>query len=343
MLLHPVSNPPNPWRSAEVEYLEDVPDARLEVYEDHTRNILAHNDSPDLGFDWSVNPYRGCFHACAYCYARPTHEYLGLGAGTDFDRKITVKPRAAALLREALEKPSWQGELILFSGVTDCYQPLEASYRLTRGCLEACADYRNPVHVITKAPLIERDLDVLQRLSREARCSVTVSIPIMDREAAHAIEPFVATPERRLKTIERLAAAGLDVGINVAPLIPGISDDDIGELLERAAAAGARHANYIFLRLPGSVRAVFEERLRAALPLRAEKVLSRVRESRGGKLNDPRFGMRFRADGPLAEAAGALFQATAKRLGLRQGWGQSGPLATTFRRPERPGSQLKLL
>ena len=346
MDLRPVSNPPNPWSSTEVEYLGDEPppSARLSVYEDHTREILAHNDSPDVGFDWSVNPYRGCFHACSYCYARPTHEYLGLGAGTDFDRKITVKPRAPQLLREAFERRSWKGDLIVFSGVTDCYQPLEASYRLTRGCLEVCAEYRNPVGVITKAPLIERDLDVLMELHRHARVSVTVSIPIWDREAAHAIEPFVATPQRRMKTIERLAAAGLDVGVNVAPLIPGISDDDIGALLEAAAAAGAKHAGMVFLRLPGSVKQVFEERLRISLPLRADKVLSRVRESRGGKLYDSRFGVRGRGEGPLAEAAGALFRRTAQRLGLRTGhMGDGEPAGTTFRRPERAGSQMKLL
>ena len=343
MELKPIANPPNPWHSTEVEYLDgEPPGARLEVYEDHTRNILAENDSPDLGFRFTVNPYRGCFHACAYCYARPSHEYLGLGAGTDFDRKITVKPRAADLLREAFEKPSWQGELILFSGVTDCYQPLEASYRLTRACLEVCADYRNPVGVITKAPLVERDLDVLLRLHEVAKLRVTISIPIMDREAAHAIEPYVATPERRLKTIERLAAAGLDVGINVAPLIPGVSDDDLGELLERAAAAGARHANYVFLRLPGSVKQVFESRLRVALPLRADKVLGRVREARGGKLYDARFGVRGRGEGPLADAVAALFDAKVKKLGLNTGGTHLGDGASTFRRPPKPGAQLRL-
>src|SRR6201993_2381497 len=165
MLLRPVENPPNPWASTEVEYLDgDAPGARLTVLEDHTRQILSKNDSPDVGFSWSVNPYRGCFHACAYCYARPSHEYLGLGAGTDFERKITVKPNAPQLLREAFERPSWKGDLIAFSGVTDCYQPLEASYRLTRGCLEVCAEYRNPLGIITKSPLVERDVHVLARL-----------------------------------------------------------------------------------------------------------------------------------------------------------------------------------
>jgi DNA repair photolyase len=274
------------------------------------------------------------------CYARPTHEYLGLGAGTDFDRKITVKPDAARLLREAFERPSWKGELIVFSGVTDCYQPLEASYRLTRACLEVCAEYCNPVGIITKAPLIERDLDVLQELKRVASASVTVSIPIWDREHAHKIEPYVATPQRRMKTIERLAAAGLDVGVNIAPVIPGLSDADIPQILEAAHAAGARRAGFVFLRLPGSVAQVFEERIRAALPLRAERILNRVREARGGKLYDARFGIRGLGQGTYAEAARALFESTARRLGLNQDF--HGSAADSFRRPGR-GRQLPLL
>src|SRR5207302_116916 len=253
MLARPISNPPNPWLSTEVEYLDEIPPAELEVYEDHTREILSHNDSPDVGFSWSVNPYRGCFHACAYCYARPTHEYLGLGAGTDFERKITVKPQAPQLLREAFEKKSWQGELVVFSGVTDCYQPLEASYRLTRGCLEVCAEYANPVGIITKAPLIERDLDVLTRLAAGAKLSVSVSVPFWTPDNARAIEPLVATPERRMKTISRLAAAGIDVGVMCAPMIPALNDEDIPKVLQAAAAAGAKHAGFVFLRLPGSV------------------------------------------------------------------------------------------
>jgi len=339
--VRPVSNPPNPWLSTEVEYLDEIPDAKLEVYEDHTREILASNDSPDVGFSWNVNPYRGCFHSCSYCYARPTHEYLGLGAGTDFDRKITVKPEAPRLLKEAFERPSWKGELIVFSGVTDCYQPLEASYRLTRGCLEVCAEYRNPVGIITKAALIERDLDVLERLRLEARVGVTVSIPIWNPEHARALEPFVATPARRMKTIERLAAAGLDVGVNIAPVIPGLSDADIPEILERAHAAGARRAGFVFLRLPGSVAKVFEERLRRDLPLRAERVLNRVREARGGKLYDSRWGVRGRGEGTYAEAARALFESTARRLGMNQDC-HGSPGDDTFLRPGR-GWQLPLL
>ncbi len=345
--LQAISNPPNPWASSSIEYLDEIPSAKLEVYEDHTREILSSNDSPDLPFSYSVNPYRGCFHACAYCYARPTHEYLGLGAGTDFDRKITVKPQAASLLRAAFEKPSWKGDLIAFSGVTDCYQPLEASYRLTRGCLQACVDYRNPVGIITKAPLIERDLDLLLELQKVARVSVAISIPIWRRAEAHAIEPFVATPQRRMKTIERLAAAGLEVTLMVAPFIPGITDDDLGELLQAAKDAGARHAGYVFLRLPGPVAVVFGERLRAALPLRAEKVLSRVRQARGGQLYDSRYGVRGRGEGPLADAAGVLFAQTCKKVGLhhRDRERTMGELdwPTTFRRPPKAGEQLRLL
>ena len=341
MVPRPLSNPPNPWLSTEVEYLEEIPAAELEVYEDHTREILSHNDSPDVGFSWSVNPYRGCFHACAYCYARPTHEYLGFGAGTDFDRKITVKPEAPRLLREAFERRSWKGELVVFSGVTDCYQPLEASYRLTRGCLEVCAEYRNPVGIITKSPLIERDLDLLREIQRTARVSVSVSVPLWNREHAHAIEPYVATPQRRMKTIERLAAAGLSVGVNVAPVIPGLSDADIPRILEAAHAAGARRAGFVFLRLPGSVKQVFEQRLRETLPLRADRVLNRVREARGGKLYDSRFGIRGRGDGQYADASRALFEATVKRLGMNEGF-QAEVREDTFRRPGR-GRQLPLL
>jgi DNA repair photolyase len=319
----PISNPPNPWATTEVEYLEGAPEVKLEVYEDHSKTILAKNDSPDVGFDYSVNPYRGCFHACAYCYARPSHEYLSMGAGTDFDRKIVIKPRAPELLRAAFAKRSWKKELVVFSGVTDCYQPLEASYRLTRGCLEVCADVGNPAGVITKAPLIERDVDVLQAVARAASVHVTVSIPIWDPERARAIEPFVATPQRRMRVIETLARAGISVGVNVAPIIPGLNDEDIPRILSRARDAGATHAGSVLLRLPGSVKAVFEDRLRAALPLSADRVLHRIRETRGGRLYDPRFGARGRGEGIYAGAIGTLFQAWARRLGFRPHGGET--------------------
>lgn len=338
----PVANPPNPWASTEREYLEEVPTARLEVYEDGTKEIVAKNDSPDIGFSFSVNPYRGCQHACAYCYARPGHEYLSFGAGTDFDSKIVVKRRAPELLRQTFERPSWKGDLLMFSGVTDCYQPLEASLRLTRGCLEVCAEYRNPVAIITKAPLIERDLDVLQQLHRDAAVSVAISVPIGDQQISRAIEPGVATPKRRLQAIATLAKAGIPVSVMVAPIIPGVSDEGMAEVLQAAKDAGAHAAGYVLLRLPGSVKDVFEARIREALPLRAEKVLHRVRETRGGKLYDSRFGVRGRGTGEYADAIAQTFEVTVRRLGFAQARGPTLPDAPTFRRPPKVTPQLSL-
>lgn len=337
----PVSNPPNPWESASLEWLGEPPPARLLVYEDATREILTSNDSPDVGFSWSVNPYRGCQHACAYCYARPTHEYLGFGAGTDFETRIAVKTAAPELLRAAFDRPSWRGETVAFSGVTDPYQPLEASYRLTRGCLEVCLEYRNPAAVVTKAALVERDLDLLAALAREARCRVDVSLPFLDPDRARALEPWAPAPARRLETIRRLARAGVPVGVLVAPVVPGLSDEEVPHLLKAARDAGARSAGWILLRLPGSAKAVFEERLRAAMPERAERVLHRVRETRQGRLYDARFGARQRGEGRTAEAIASLFALTARRLGLEEGVPPEGP--SSFRRPRRAGQQLALL
>src|SRR6185436_9537442 len=221
----PLANPIHRWQRDHVEYDPgETPEVGLEIYEDSSKSILSQNDSPDLSFRYSVNPYRGCAHGCAYCYARPSHEYLGFGSGTDFERKIVVKRRAPELLRAALAKRTWKKETIVFSGNTDCYQPLEASYRLTRGCLEACADAGNPVHVITKAPLVERDLDVLTRLAETDLVGVSVSVPFWDAEAARKVEPGVATPSRRLLTIRRLAEAGIRTSVSVAPVIPGLTD-----------------------------------------------------------------------------------------------------------------------
>ncbi len=339
MLPRPIANPPNPWSSTAVEYLEEVPRARVELHDDATSSVLSRNDSPDLGFRHSVNPYRGCNHGCAYCYARPSHEYLSWGAGTDFDTKLLVKRDAPALLRKAFDRPSWRGELVMFSGVTDCYQPIEASLRLTRRCLEVCAEYRNPVSIVTKGVLIERDLDVLTRLQREASVSVAISVPIWDPALARAIEPGVATPRRRVEAIRALARAGIPVGVMVAPIIPAVSDEGLAEVLEAAREAGARFAGYVLLRLPSSVKDVFTARVKEALPLRAEKILHRVRETRDGKLYDSRFGVRGRGEGPYAEAIAAAFEATTRRLGFEQ---TPWDVPDTFRRPARLAPQLSL-
>lgn len=318
--LRPVDNPPNPFSSTSRDYLDGMdPGVRVRVFEDHTKGILSHNTSPDIGFSHSVNPYRGCQHACAYCYARPGHEYLSLGAGTDFDTQIVVKPKAASLLEAAFDKPSWQGETVVFSGVTDCYQPLEASYGLTRACLEVCARYQNPVGIITKSPLIERDLDVLLELQRVARIGISISIPFIDPVRARAIEPWVATPKRRLQIVETLSRAGLRVGVMTAPLIPGLNDEEMPRVLEAARDAGAVHAGYVLLRLPGSVAGVFEHRLRAAFPDRADKIMRRVLETRGGEtLYDGRFGVRQTGQGTYAHTIATLFSTTTKRLGMNQ-------------------------
>ena len=268
------------------------------------------------------------------CYARPSHQWLGFGAGTDFDRKIVVKTNAAELLRERFGKPSWQGELIMFSGDTDCYQPLEASYGLTRRCLEVCAEFRNPVSVITKSAVIRRDLDVLARLARDARVHVTLSIPFADDDLARLIEPGASSPARRFDTLRMLADAGISTGVNIAPVIPGLTDQDIPEILERARAAGARRAFMIPLRLPAEVLPVFQERIRATLSAeRVRKIEHAIQELRGGKMNEPAFGARFRGKGPRWSAIEALFDLHLRRLGLAYERTGDDDAPTTFRRP----------
>ncbi|MEL6183351.1 MAG: PA0069 family radical SAM protein [Myxococcota bacterium] len=308
---------------------------RLRILDDASRSILSRNESPDIPFEFSINPYRGCFHGCAYCYARPTHEFLEMSAGTDFERNIVVKRSAPALLREAFEDPSWRGDLVVFSGVTDCYQPLEARFQITRRCLEVCLEYRNPVGIITKSTLIERDVDLLVALHTQAQVDISISIPIFDPDKARALEPQVPTPARRLRALERLAAAGLPVAINVAPFVPGISEDGLRELLTAARDAGAYRANTIFLRLPGPVAEVFEHQVRTRLPLTAEKILSKVRAARGGRMNDPRFGSRMTGDGPYAVAALKTFESIARDVGLAGPQPEPRPLRKTFRRPSR--------
>ena len=340
MSLRPIDNPPNPWHSSHVDWVGEPPEARLHTYVDATREILSRNDSPDIGFTWSLNPYRGCVHGCAYCYARPSHEYLGFGAGTDFDRRIVVKPDAPRLLERALRRRAWKGEVIVFSGNTDCYQPLEASYGITRACLQVCLRYRNPVSIITKSPLVERDVDLLRALADEAYCAVTLSIPFADPGHARALEPYVPPPARRLRTIGHLAARGVPVGVNFAPVVPGLADAEMVEVLTRASEQGARWAGFTILRLPGPVAEVFERRVRASLPHRADRVLNRLAEMRGGRVDDPRFGSRMRGEGPYAEAIATLFRATARRLGL--GKHPTAPVPTTFRRPLGDEVQLAL-
>lgn len=337
-MLRSIANPPGRFDPTAIEWIEPPDLARLQVFEDHSRQILARNDSPDLSFRWSVNPYRGCMHACTYCYARPSHEYLSFGAGTDFETKIVVKPDAPALLRAAFEAPAWKGESVLFSGNVDCYQPLEYRYRLTRACLEVCAAYRNPVALITKGALVERDVDVLRKLRAESRVRVLFSIPFWDPEVGRAMEPGAPSPARRLRAMRTLADAGIPVGVNVAPVIPGLNDRDIPRILTAAREAGATRAGMILVRLAGSVAPYFEQTLRERLPGRAESVLARIRRARGGRLATPGFGERMRGTGPEWEAIEALFDVWTRKLGYDLPAGGGAEPAreeppTAFRRP----------
>ena len=331
-----LDNPPNPYVSAHHEWLEPPPEVAVEVYEEQARSIIAENDSPDVGYRYSVNAYRGCQHACSYCYARRTHEYLGFGAGSDFETRIVVKTNAAELLDKEFRAPSWKGELVAFSGVTDCYQPLEAVYKLTRACLEVCLRFHNPVGVTTKAYLVVRDADVLSELAKVTSARVMISVPFRDAQDSRLIEPGAPTPERRFEAMRRLTDAGVAVGVLVAPIIPGLNDRDIPELLARAADSGATTAAFQALRLPGSVEDVFLSRLRETMPLRYDRIEHRIREIRSGELNDCRFGERMRGQGTYWESIMRLFAVAAQKHGF-VGREESCEECTFRVPPERPG------
>lgn len=331
-----ISNPPNRFESTQREALEPAARASIQLFEDDTQQILSPNDSPDLPFRWSVNPYRGCFHACAYCYARPSHEYWGFGAGTDFESKIVLKRRAAALLRQAFEKRSWQGELVVFSGNTDCYQPVESALGLTRACLEVCAEYRNPVGIITKGAIPVRDLDVFRQLHEKAWIRVYFSIAFADDETARLVEPQAPSVSARFETMRLLSEAGIPTGISVAPIIPGLNEEAIPEVLSRAKAAGAASATWSLLRLPGNVESVFLERMRAAFPDRMSKIMHRIQEVRGGALSETEFFKRHYGTGTYWRCLEQLFEVARRRAGFVQ---DDMPVPQTFR---RPGAQQSL-
>lgn len=311
-----IDNPPNPYLSEQRDWLEPPPPAQVEVYEENARSILSENDSPDIPFRWSVNPYRGCQHACAYCYARPTHEYLGLGAGSDFDTKLIAKINAPALLRAAFSRRGWAHERVCFSGVTDCYQPIEAAYRLARACLEVCLEFRNRVSIITKSRLVMRDIDILAQLQHAGGASVYQSIPFADDQTAKLIEPQAPPPSKRFEAMRSLTDAGIPVGVMVAPIIPGLNDAQIPEILRRAAEAGATSAAYTALHLPGSAAPVFLSRVQEAIPDKAAKIESLIREMRHGGLNDSRFGRRMTGEGEYWRNIKSLFRMSARRYGL---------------------------
>jgi DNA repair photolyase len=333
-----IENPPNPWLTHTVEWLGEPPEARLEVFEeDATRSIITENDSPDVGFKYSVNLIRGCSHACTYCFSRPTHEYLGFGAGTDFERKFVVKVRAPELLRKELMRPSWKGDELVFSFTSDPYVPLEAHYKLTRRCLEVCLEFRNPVSIVTKSALVRRDIDVLAELQRQASASVFFTIPFRDNETARALEPFAPSPDARFKAMEELARAGIAVGIGIAPLILSLNDSHIPDLLKRARESGAAWAFMTMLRLPGSVAPYFEQKLRERMPTKADRILNRLREARGGRLNSSEFGERMRGNSEQWRVVEKMFRLHCARLGFNQQKAGEQTLPSTFRRPSAQG------
>jgi DNA repair photolyase len=295
---------------------EALPNPKTTFLEDQSESIIVRNDSPDLGFGAGLNPYRGCEHGCAYCYARPYHEYLGFSAGLEFETKIVVKRRAAELLRKELSRPKYKPEVLVMSGVTDCYQPAERHFRITRSCLEVLAEFRHPVSLITKNFLITRDIDVLKELAAFDAVHATISITTLNADLAAKMEPRASRPTHRLRAIEMLAKAGVPVSVNVAPIIPGLNDREIPAVLEAAKAAGAGDAGYTMLRLPYGVKDVFAEWLKQNFPEKLERILGTIREVRGGKLYVSDFGTRMRGEGPYADQISQMFHVFRERLGF---------------------------
>jgi DNA repair photolyase len=306
-----------------------------ELFPDQTRSIVATNDSPDIPFRWSINPYRGCEHGCAYCYARPYHELLGMNAGLDFETKILVKYDAPQLLRAHLCRPSWEGEVIAISGVTDCYQPVERKLALTRGCLEVMLEARQPTRIATKNALVARDLDLIAPMADRRLMQVVLSVTTLDKDLARTMEPRTSTPPAKLRAIERLSAAGVPVGVLIAPVIPGLTDHEIPKILAAAKDAGARFASWLLLRLPLSVEQVFLDWLNANRPEARPRVESRIRETRDGCLSDCQFGRRLTGRGSYAQGIADTFDVFARQYGLD---GPAPHLDSSQFRPPREGS-----
>lgn len=300
------------------EFLHELARPVTRYFDDTSKSIVSENDSPDIPFRYSLNPYRGCLHGCSYCYARPTHEYLGFSGGLDFETKIFVKRNAPDLFRHWLARPAYRCEPVMLSGVTDCYQPVERKLQITRKCLQVALDARQPVSLITKNSLITRDIDLLSELASMQLCKVAISVTSLDQSLTKVMEPACTTPAGRLETIRKLKEAGVPVHVMVAPLIPGLNDSEMTSVLKAVADAGARSAGYVMVRLPYSVKAVFIEWLNRHRPGEAEKVQSRLKAVRGGKISDSTFGERMRGTGEIAEQISALFKLQRKRCGLQE-------------------------
>lgn len=300
---------------ADPEWLESEPEREIktEFYLDNTKDILAKNDSPDISFTYSLNPYRGCEHGCIYCYARPTHEYFGLSCGLDFETKILVKPNAPKLLEKKFRSRNWVPQVVAFSGNTDCYQPVEKQLKLTRKCLDVFLKFRNPVAIITKNALILRDLDILRELAKHNLVAVTLSVTTLNNKLARKMEPQTSAPLKRLEALEKLVEAGIQANVYVAPVIPGLTDHEMPKILREAAKRGVRSATYILLRLPYSVKELFITWLEEHFPDRANKVTHFIQETRAGQLNRPCFGTRMRGEGVRADAIERLFRVSCQK------------------------------
>lgn len=323
------------------ESLGELQAFKTEVQEVPARRIITRNESPDIGFDRSINPYRGCEHGCIYCFARPTHAFLGLSPGLDFETKLFAKTNAGAALERELADPSYRPRTIAIGTNTDPYQPIERRYRIMRRILEVLSDTNHPVGIVTKSALVLRDLDILRSMAKRGLVKVAISVTTLDPKLARAMEPRASTPAKRIEALAKLAEAGVPTSVMTAPVIPGLTDMEMERILERAAAAGVKGAGYVLLRLPLEIGDLFTEWLKANCPDRAERVLSLMRQSRGGKLYDSKWGERMVGEGPYAWMIGRRFEIAAERLGFNK---ERVELRTDlFTPPVLPGQQLRLL
>jgi DNA repair photolyase len=317
-----INNPRNRFERLAIElddeFADEARNPQTQFLRDDTQTLISYTDSPDIGFRASLNPYRGCEHGCAYCYARPYHEYLGFSPGLDFETRIMVKLSAPEILRRELSSPKWQPQVLAMSGVTDCYQPIERRLQITRRCLEVLAEFRNPVAIVTKNHLVTRDLDILVKLASVRAANVNLSITTLNAELSRRLEPRASLPRHRLQAVERLSAANIPVRVLIAPVIPGLNDHEIPAILSAARAAGAQDAGYVLLRLPYGVKEIFSDWLATHLPGARDKILDRIRATRRGALNDPRFGTRMRGEGSEAEAIQRLFEVAVAREGFKK-------------------------
>ena len=323
------------------ESLAELEALATEVQEVPARRIITRNESPDIGFDRSINPYRGCEHGCIYCFARPTHAFLGLSPGLDFETRLFAKTNAAEALQRELAEPGYRVETIAIGTNTDPYQPIERRYRIMRRILEVLSETNHPVGIVTKSALVLRDLDILSSMAKRGLVRVALSVTTLDRKLARAMEPRASTPDRRIETLERLVEAGVPTAVMVAPVIPGLTDMEMERILERASSVGVKQAGYVLLRLPLEIGDLFTEWLKSNCPDRANRVLALMRSTRGGKLYDAKWGERMVGDGPYAWMIGRRFELAAERLGFNQE--EISLRKDLFRPPARPGQQLQLL